>query len=208
MTADRLAQQIRFIIEVDQLKQVIRRSYLVDTSRRENSAEHSWHLAVMALLLAEHADCPVDLLQALKMVIIHDMIEIDAGDTYIYDEQGYADKADREQQAATRIFGLLPENQAQEIHSLWQEFETGSTPEAQFANALDRLMPLMHNYYTEGKSWQEHGITADQVLARNAPIRHSSVALWQFAQGLITDAVARGYLAPAASGDSILRDSR
>lgn len=196
MTADRLSRQLQFIIEIDKLKSVLRRTYLIDAPRRENSAEHSWHLAVMAVLLAEHANVPVDLLRVLKMLLVHDIVEIDAGDTYIYDVQGALDKARREQQAAERIFGLLPADQAAELRSLWDEFEARCSPEARFAAALDRLMPLLHNYTTEGRSWQEHGITSDMVLARNAQIGDGAAPLWETAQSLIADAVTRGYLAP------------
>lgn len=194
---DRLTQQIGFIIEIDKLKQIIRQSYLMDTARRENSAEHSWHLAMMAILLAEHANEPVDLLRVLKTVLIHDIVEIDAGDIYCYDEQGILQKAQLEQAAAARLFGMLPPDQAHELRRLWEEFETGATPEARFAAALDRLMPLMHNYYTQGKSWREHGITRERVLVRNGPIRDGSLPLWELAQGLIDDAVLQGYLAAA-----------
>lgn len=195
MTSDRLRQQLRFIVEIDRLKTVMRQSYLIDASRRENSAEHSWHLAVMAILLLEHADAAVDLLRVLKMVLVHDIVEIDAGDTYIYDTSGLEDKAQREHRAAGRLFGLLPADQMHELRALWEEFEAGNTPEARFAAALDRLMPLMHNYYTEGKSWREHGITSDRVLDRNGRIRAGSAALWAVAHSLIDDAVAQGYLA-------------
>jgi putative hydrolase of HD superfamily len=183
----RLCQQLQFIVEIDKLKTVLRQSYLIDAERRENSAEHSWHLAVMAVVLAEHAHEKVDLGHALRMLLLHDIVEIDAGDTYCYDEQAGLDKADRERRAADRIFGLLPEDQVDELQA---------TPEARFAMALDRLMPLMHNYYTQGRSWREHGITRDQVRAHNACIGDSSDKLWQFVRAILDDAVAKGYLLP------------
>ena len=198
MIPTRLRQQIDFIIEIDKLKSVMRRTYLADGSRRENSAEHSWQLAMMAVVLAEHANVPIDLLHVIKMVLVHDIVEIDAGDTYIYDTQGALDKAQREQQAADRIFALLPAEQARELHSLWEEFEARETPDARFAAAMDRLMPLLHNYVTAGRSWQEHGITSNQVLANNARIDEGSETLWELAASLIADSVAKGYLAPAA----------
>ncbi|MCG8349631.1 MAG: HD domain-containing protein [Chloroflexales bacterium] len=198
MIPTRLRQQIDFIIEIDKLKSVMRRTYLADGSRRENSAEHSWQLAMMAVVLAEHANVPIDLLRVIKMVLVHDIVEIDAGDTYIYDTQGALDKAQREQQAADRIFALLPAEQARELHSLWEEFEARETPDARFAAAMDRLMPLLHNYVTAGRSWQEHGITSNQVLTNNARIDEGSETLWELAASLIADSVAKGYLAPAA----------
>jgi len=187
---DRLAAQLRFILELDRLKSVYRRTYLLDETRSENSAEHSWHLALMAMVLAEHANKSLDVGKVIRMVLIHDIVEIDAGDTYIYDAQG--DKAEREEQAAMRIFGLLPSDQEQEFRALWEEFESGETPEARFASALDRFMPQLHNYHTQGRSWKEHGITAERVLARNVEIGEGSVTLWEFTQTLIERAVAEG----------------
>lgn len=195
MGTERLHQQIRFIVEIDRLKNILRRSYITDAERRENSAEHSWHLAVMAMLLAEHADERVDLCHVLRMLLVHDIVEIDAGDTFCYDKKGALDKAEREHRAADRIFGLLPEDQARELRVLWDEFEEQVTPEARFAMALDRLMPLLHNYHTRGKSWREHGITSDQVIAQNACMGNGSGRLWRFARSFIEDAVAKGFLA-------------
>ena len=194
METERLHQQLQFIIEIDKLKAVLRRSYLIGGERRENSAEHSWHVAVMAMLLGEYVRDPVDVCRVLKMLLIHDLVEIDAGDTFCYDAAGIADQTERERRAAHRIFGLLPEDQGGELGRLWEEFEARDTPDARFAAALDRLMPLLHNYHTGGKSWREHGITRDQVLAHNACIRDISEQLWQFAKGIIDEAVARGYL--------------
>lgn len=194
---ERLAQQIRFLVETDKLKAVLRRTFVVGIERYENSAEHSWQLPLAALILAEHAAEPFDLCRVLKMLLVHDIIEIDAGDTYCYDEQGALDKAEREGRAAERIFGLLPPDQAAEIHGLWAEFEAGTTPEAVFANAVDRLMPLLHNYYTQGRSWQEHGITADRVLERNAQVGEASETLGALVRALVEDAVGQGYLAPS-----------
>ena len=190
----RLDQQIGFILELDTLKSVLRRSYLLNNTRRENSAEHSWHLSVMALVLAEHANADIDQLRVLKMLLVHDIVEIDSGDTYIYDAAGNDTKAVREQKAAQRIFGLLPDNQKLELTQLWHEFEARETPEAKFAAALDRLMPLLHNYHTEGRSWREHGITKQQVLNFNRHIADGSQSLWKYAEALIDDAAAKGYL--------------
>lgn len=197
MENGRLRQQIEFIIEIDKLKEILRRTYVMSGSRLENSAEHSWQLAVMAILLAEHANEPVDICHVVKMALVHDIVEIDAGDTYCYDEVAELDKAEREQRAADRVFGLLPADQARELRGLWEEFEERSTPNARFAAALDRLMPMLHNYHTHGRSWKEHGIKKSQVRDRNSYIEDGSTALWRVAQELIEEAVEKGYLAPA-----------
>ncbi len=191
---ERLHKQIQFILEIDRLKTVIRQTLLTDRSRQENSAEHSWHLAIMALLLSEYANQPVDLPRVVKMVLIHDLVEIDAGDTFIYDDKGHQDKAEREQRAAERLFGLLPDDQAGELKSLWEEFEERQTPDARFASALDRLHPMLHNVQTEGASWRKHGITSDLVLARNRTMAEGSTELWEYAQAMIEEAVRKGYL--------------
>ena len=196
MSDDRLQRQIRFILEIDALKGVLRRTYLPGADRPENSAEHSWHVAVMAVLLAEHANEPVDVARVVRMLLIHDVVEVDAGDTYVYDTAGAEAKAEREVRAADRVFGLLPEDQGRELRALWEEFEEGRTAEARFADALDRLMPVLHNVHTEGRSWREHGITADRVIARNARMSEGSEALWEYARSLIEAAVAKGHLAP------------
>jgi putative hydrolase of HD superfamily len=190
----RLQQQLAFILEADRLKQVIRRIYLVDASRLENSAEHSWHLALMALVLQEHANEEVSLLRVLQMVVIHDLVEIDCGDTYLFDDAAQAGKLAREELAAARLFGLLPPDQAAEFYALWQEFEARETADARFANALDRLIPLLHNYHSRGRSWQEHGIRSQQVRDRLASIDSGSVELWSYAEALIEAAVAEGIL--------------
>lgn len=194
MNTERLGQQIAFLLEIDKLKTVLRRTYLLDDPRHENSAEHSWHLAMMAMLLAEHANAEVNLLPVLKMLLVHDVVEIDAGDTFCYDRAGNDSKAAREQAAAQRIFGLLPDDQQDEMHQLWQEFEARQTPEARFAAALDRLMPILHNYHTQGRSWREHGITRIQVQDHNRHMAEGSEALWQYIEALIEEAVGQGYL--------------
>lgn len=197
MPDDRLARQIRFILEIDRLKQVLRQTVLTDRSRNENDAEHSWHLAVMAILLHEYAAEAVDVLRVVKMVLVHDLVEIDAGDTFCYDAEGAKDKAQRETAAAERIFPLLPPDQAAEVRALWEEFEARRTPEARFAAALDRLQPLLHNYHTQGFAWRQHGVTVDRVLDRNRHMDEGAPALWAYAKAFIEDAVRRGYLAPA-----------
>jgi putative hydrolase of HD superfamily len=197
MDLKRLEQQIAFVREVDKLKSIDRQTLLTDASRRENDAEHSWHLALMALLLGEYAGArDLDLLHVIRMVLIHDLVEIDAGDTYCYDQAGYADKSQRETAAAERIFNLLPPDQAAEIRSLWDEFEASETAEAKFANALDRLQPLMHNVFTNGQMWKRHGIVKSQVIDRNRKIADGAPDLWAFARSLIEKAVEDGDLAP------------
>ena len=193
----RFEQQLQFIQEIDRLKQIFRRTYLMDSSRHENDAEHSWHLAVMAMLLIEYAtDPPIDQTRVIKMVLVHDLVEIDAGDTYLYDERAGEDKSERERRAADRIFGLLPEDQANELRALWDEFEARATPEAKFALALDRFQPLYHNYRTKGISWQQHGVTSPQVLRRLSVMQDGAPQLWEYAQRLIRKSVESGYLAP------------
>ena len=193
---DRLTRQIEFLLEIDRLKRVLRQTWHLDQSRRENDAEHSWHLAVMALLLAEYAAEPeIDLARVVKMVLVHDLVEIDAGDTFAYDDVGALDKAEREQAAADRIFALLPGDQAAEIRDLWEEFEARQTPEARYAAGLDRLQPLLHNYHTQGRTWREHNVTSDQVLARNRHMAEGAPELWRYAESRIHEAVAKGHLA-------------
>lgn len=196
MDSDRLERQIAFIVEIDKLKQVLRRTYLVDGKRRENSAEHSWHLAAMAVLLSEYAREELDLARVVKMLLLHDVVEIDAGDTFAYDEAAHADKAERERVAAERIFNLLPADLAGEVFALWEEFEAGETPEAKYAEALDRLQPILLNYGSGGIAWREHGISSEQVTARNRHIEAGAPALWTYVRGLIDRAVSNGRLTP------------
>ena len=195
--AGRLGQQMRFLLEADKLKQVLRRNMTHGRQRRENSAEHSWHLTLMALVLADHAAArDLDLLRVLKMLVVHDLVEIDAGDTFAYDEAAKRDQREREERAAQRIFALLPGEQAAELRALWDEFEARQSAEAQFALALDRLQPMLLNYVNGGPSWQEHQVTARQVRAFNACMEAGSPELWDYARGLVAEAVRRGFLAP------------
>lgn len=191
---NRLTEQIQFIIEIDRLKQVMRQTLLMDGSRRENSAEHSWHLAVMAIALVDYAPDGVDIFHAIKMLLIHDLVEIDAGDTFCYDVQGNDSKAVREAQAALRLFGLLPADQDSELRLLWDEFEAGETPTAKFAAALDRIQPLLHNQQTQGGTWRIHGISRNQVMKRVVPVETGAPELWPFVLQLIDDCVTAGYL--------------
>lgn len=178
---ERIEQQINFIKEVDKLKKIGRQTYLSDASRKENDAEHSWHLALMAMLLNEYAAEKVDVLRVMSMVLIHDIIEIDAGDTYAYDETGNQTKREREVKAADRIFNLLPKDQAVYMRELWEEFERSDTPEAKFALALDKIQPTMLNDASGGRSWKEHGIGISQVINRNKKTPEGSKELWEYA---------------------------
>jgi putative hydrolase of HD superfamily len=191
---ERLTQQLSFILELDKAKQIFRQNPLTDGSRRENDAEHMWHLAVMTAVLAEHADEPVDVAKVIVMLLLHDVVEIDAGDTFVYDEAAHEGKEERERAAADRIFGLLPADQVRAFRDLWDEFEAKATPEARFAGAMDRLQPLLLNHASAGGAWAEHGIVATQVRKRNAPIGDASARLWAEALAVIDDAVGKGYL--------------
>jgi len=192
---ERFRSQIEFILEVDKLKKILRRTTLLDRSRQENSAEHSWHIALILLVLSEYADEDnLDLFHVIKLLLTHDLVEIDAGDTYCYDEIGGQDQQAREMKAADRIFSILPSDQAALFRSLWDEYEARDTPESRFANALDRLQPLLHNYFTRGQTWQKHGIKQNQVIARMQPVDDGSHRLWDYVTALIDDAVRKGYL--------------
>ncbi|HEY5892744.1 MAG TPA: HD domain-containing protein [Chthoniobacterales bacterium] len=194
MTADRLASQIQFILEADRLKDVQRRSYVISGGRRENSAEHSWHIALMSMVLAEYANAAIDTLKVIRMLIVHDLVEIDADDTFIYDAAGNETKAERERLAADRIFGLLPQDQGSQMRVLWEEFESRATSEARFAAALDRMMPVLHNLHNNGRSWTEHGVTSTQVFARNAGIAEGSQELWDYLKSELNAAIRNGVL--------------
>ena len=198
--ADRLCRQIEFIVEVDKLKEVFRQTVLTRSHRAENSAEHSWHFALMVVILAEHSNHqPLDTLRILKMVLIHDLVEIDAGDTFAYDTKNMADQHEREARAADRIFGLLPPDQTAAFRALWDEFEERQTPEAKFAAACDRFHPMLLNCRTQGHAWQKHGITRDRVLARNAHVADGSHRLWEYAVRMIDEAVTAGHLSRAGT---------
>jgi putative hydrolase of HD superfamily len=195
----RLQQQMQFVVEADKLKSIFRRNRLLHGDRRENDAEHSWHLALMALVLAEHADPPVDVLRVLKMVLIHDLVEIDAGDTFGYDEAALLTQPERERLAAAQIFGLLPRDMAHELRTVWEEFEEKQTPEAKFASALDRMGGVLPSYYNEGGCWNEAGVTVERVKLRNGIIAEGSPALWEYAESLIDDAVDKGFVGGEAA---------
>ena len=197
MQVNRLHQQLQFIIEIDKLKNVLRQTLLIDGSRRENSGEHSWHLAMMTMVLAEYAPEETDLFRAMKMTLIHDLVEIDAGDTFCFDVKGNESKAQRELEAATRIFGILPEEQGKELRLLWDEFEARETATAKFAAALDRIQPFIHNQQTAGGTWDIHGINRSQVMKRMAPVEEGTPELWDYILGEIENCIAKGYLKEA-----------
>jgi len=189
-----LRAQLAFIEAIDGLKSVQRRNYLADGSRVENSAEHSWHVALMAYICAGQADEPVDAFKVVRMLLIHDVVEIEAGDTYVYDLEARRGQAEREQKAAEQLFGMLPAGQADELLALWREFEACETPEARFAKAIDSLLPLLQTTANAGEFWKKFGITREQVLGQKACIRDSSRALWEVARALIDEAHERGVL--------------
>lgn len=191
---ERLQKQIEFVIEIDKLKNIYRQTYVLGEERKENDSEHSWHIALMAFLLAEYSEKTIDVLKTMKMLLIHDIVEIDAGDTYCYDAEGYKTKAEREEKAAQRIFGLLPENQFSELYALWREFEDGSSDEAKFAAVLDRIQPLILNYTKNGISWKEHDVCKEQVAGRYSQTAEASEKLTQLAMNIINDAHEKGWL--------------
>jgi len=194
MISDRLKKQLEFMLELDKMKNLYRQTYVLHENRKENDAEHSWHIAIMAFLLEEYADSETDTFKVIKMLLIHDVVEIDAGDTYCYDEEGYKTKADREEKSAQRIFGLLPDDQKREFYQLWREFEDAETNEAKFAGVLDKLQPILLNYSKNGISWQEHGIYGKQVSARNRNTSEISAELAEVINAVIEDAVNKGWL--------------
>lgn len=191
----RLEQQMAFLLEIDKLKSVFRRNLLADGSRTENDAEHSWTFAMAALLLAEHAVEPIDVGRVMRMALIHDIVEIDAGDTFIYDDAAKQDQAEREERAAQRIFPILPEDQARELLALWREFEENASAEARYARAIDRISAVILNHASDGKSWRRHGVAKSRVLAINERIAAGSPVLWVYVRELIEDAARRGLIA-------------
>jgi putative hydrolases of HD superfamily len=203
----RLDDQLAFLLEMDRLKSVVRRNYLADGTRRENTAEHSWTLALMAIVLAEHAAEPVDVARVVQMVVVHDLVEVDAGDTYVYDDAGLSTQAEREDRAADRIYALLPGDQGAELRAAWEEFEHGTSPEARFARSVDRFAGFLLNESSGGRAWRENGITADRVAARNASVGDGAPALWDEVQRRLAEVVAQGRL-PARAPAADRRDRR
>ena len=192
---ERLEKQLALIIELDQLKSVLRRTRVKSADRRlENSGEHSWHVALMAVLMQEHANAPVDIARVMKMLLIHDVVEIDAGDTFVYDVAASKEQEEKELKAAERLFGMLPSDQGDELFALWKEFEAAQSDDAKYAKALDRLIPMLLNYHNDGQSWKEHGVTREQALTINKRIESGSVTLWGKAKELIEEATEKGWL--------------
>ncbi|MBD2757332.1 HD domain-containing protein [Spirosoma validum] len=194
MATDDLLKQVDFIKEIDKLKYIQRKTKLFNSNRHENDAEHSWHLAMMTIVLAEHSDVPIDVLKVLKMVLIHDLVEIDAGDTFIYDTQKNHTNTNEELVAAKRIFGLLPQKQADEFIAIWEEFEGGLTAEAKFARAMDRFEPLLQNTSNDGGTWAEFDVSYQKVYDKKKAIKNGSTILWNYAESLINQSVDNGIL--------------
>lgn len=194
MQTDDLLKQISFIKEIDKVKYIQRKTKLFNSDRPENDAEHSWHLAMMTIVLAQHSDKPIDVLKVLKMVLIHDIVEIDAGDTFIYDSEKNHTNTDEELMAAQRIFGLLPTEQAEEFIVIWEEFEAGLTDEAKFAKSMDRLEPLLQNTSNNGGTWAEFNVPYQKVYDKKKAIKEGSSVLWNYADNLLNESVAKGIL--------------
>lgn len=194
---NRLEQQISFLLEVDKMKKIYRQTHILGRERAENDAEHSWHLALMAFLLSEYANDKVDVAKVMKMVLVHDLVEIDAGDTYAYDEKGNASKRERELKAADRIFGLLPEEQGKELRDLWDEFEEYETPEAKYAHTLDNFQPLMLNNANGGGDWKDHKVRKSQIYKRNAKTGEGSREIWEYMAELIDGNIMAGNIEEA-----------
>lgn len=198
---ERLERIFQFIQEIDKEKFIGRQTYLSDGIRKENDAEHAWHLAVMTILLAGYANEPIDVLKTVTMLLIHDIVEIDAGDTYAYDEEAKKTQSEREERAAGRIFGLLPEEDGRALYDLWREFEDQKTPEARFARTMDNLQPMMLNHATDGKAWTEHQVSLDQILKRNVNTGKGSEVLWDYArEHFLRPNLEKGRILPSSDG--------
>ncbi|HHF2936990.1 TPA: HD domain-containing protein [Vibrio diabolicus] len=192
---ERLEKQLALVIELDKLKNILRQTRVKSAEGRlENSGEHSWHVTLMAILMEEHANAPVDICRVMKMLLIHDVVEIDAGDTFVYDTAASQEQVEKEIRAAERLFGMLPSDQEQELLALWHEFEAAQTDDAKYAKALDRLIPMLLNYHNNGQSWKEHGVSREQALTINKRIEFGSVTLWDKAKELIEEATEKGWL--------------
>ncbi|WP_397400140.1 HD family hydrolase [Phenylobacterium sp.] len=197
--SDRMASQFRFLIEADRLKMVIRGSRIADGSRRENTAEHSWHLGLFAMVLSEWAVGPIDLFRVVQMLVLHDLVEIECGDTPLFDEAGSTTQATREAEAADALYGLLPLDQSHAFRSLWEEFEAATTPDARFAKAVDRLQPILLNHLVGGGTWLDYNVDVERERSLTCRIAEGAPALWGAAEAVIADAAARGWLKPAIS---------
>lgn len=194
--SDKIKNQIAFIIEIDEMKRILRMNLHADGSKRENDAEHSWHLAVMAMLLEEYCADKVDIGRVIKIALVHDLVEVYAGDTFAYDAKGYEDKEEREKQSADKLFGMLEPEQGAYFRALWDEFEAKETPESRYANAVDRLQPLILNYLTDGHTWKLGDVHAPQILKRMDIIRTATPELWHIVEGIISTSIEKGILKP------------
>ncbi|MBR4080063.1 MAG: HD domain-containing protein [Christensenellaceae bacterium] len=191
---DRLKQQLSFILEIDKEKNIFRQTHLSGHGRRENDAEHAWHMAIMAYLLQEYSNEPVDILKVIMMCLIHDVVEIDAGDTYAYDEEGLKTQQAREDAAKERIYSLLPSDQKQKLIAIFDEFEENRTPEAKFAHAMDNFQPLLLNHSNDGGDWQEHQVNEKQVYARQSKTREGSEVLYELTDRILQENISKGYI--------------
>lgn len=193
---NRLQQQLAFLVEIDRMKNVMRQTLLADSSRRESDAEHSFSLAMFAMLLAEHAEEEIDVSRVIRMVLVHDLIEIYAGDTFCYDQKGNEDKEAREKEAADKLYAMLPEDQAAEYRALWEEFDRMDTPDSRYAAALDRIQPMLNNYLTNGHTWKLGNVTSEQVYKRMEPIRNGLPKAWPIVEWIINTSIEKGFLQP------------
>ncbi len=191
---EKLVKDINFIVEIDKMKSIYRRTEVINEKKREDDAQHSWHIAIMAMVLHEYCDEEIDLLKTIKMLLIHDLVEIYAGDTFCYDKIANGDKKDREKIAAEKIFGLLEEDKGEEFKALWEEFEAMETPEAKFSASMDRLQPMLNNYNNGGGTWKEYSVPKEDILKRIEPVKYSSKKLWEFVLYMLEDAQKKGYI--------------
>lgn len=191
---EKLIKDINFIVEIDKMKSIYRRTEVINEKKREDDAQHSWHIAIMAMVLHEYCDEEIDLLKTIKMLLIHDLVEIYAGDTFCYDKIANGDKKDREKIAAEKIFGLLEEDKGEEFKALWEEFEAMETPEAKFSASMDRLQPMLNNYNNGGGTWKEYSVPKEDILKRIEPVKYSSKKLWEFVLYMLEDAQKKGYI--------------
>lgn len=194
MINERLAKDIEFIVELDKMKSILRQTSIIGEDRREDDAQHSWHISVMAMILEEYTNERVDVCKVIKMLLTHDLVEIFAGDTFCYDKVGNQDKKEREDLAAEKIFGMLAEDKGKELRALWDEFEEMKTPEALFAASMDRLQPMLNNYHNNGGTWRKFNVAKEDIYKRIAPVKNSSDELWEFVEHMIEDAGKKGLI--------------
>ena len=194
MISTRLLKDMEFIIELDKMKSILRQTSLINEDRREDDAQHSWHITVMAMVLSEYSNEKVDVCKVMKMLLTHDLVEIFAGDTFCYDEVGNSDKREREVAAAEKIFGMLDEDKGKELRALWDEFEEMKTPEALFAASMDRLQPMLNNYYNDGGTWKKYDVAKSDIYKRINPVKETSDELWSFTENMIEDAFKKGFI--------------